>query len=158
MPDFSLFESIKNAKPRSYDPLPVGKYEAKVVSSEFKNAKSSNAPMIAIQFEIINNEEFERRRVFTNIVFTEKALDFAVEKLAALGYTDQVELAENIAGEGDPAIVCRQLLDQFAIITLEQREWNGKINNEVKRIEPLEQQNPLTSAPARPSAAPARPF
>lgn len=154
MPSFSLGDAIRNAKPRSFDPIPAGTYVSKVAAASFKFASTGN-PMFVVRFQITEGE-YENRALFRNIVFTEKSVDIAVEQLAALGFEDQQVLAEALDGSGDPDDVCRAILDVPAILTVTEREWQGKVQNDVKSIRPLQQ---AAGSPAsRPAGAPARPF
>lgn len=76
----------------SFDPLPAGWYNAKMIESEIKPTKAGDGAMLACQFEILDGQ-FTGRRIFHNFNIENKnpvAVKIAYEQLSALGHVTGV--------------------------------------------------------------------
>lgn len=75
-PDVKLFE-----------PMPDGQYKLIITKAEETESKNGNL-MAKLECEVINNEEFNGRRVFHNVTFlapTEKGAGMAIHFLKTIG-------------------------------------------------------------------------
>lgn len=68
-----LLVDLENVQAQSFDPLPAGTYNGIIEECEYKLSKSSGKPMWNIRISI-TDEEYENRKVFTIMSFSEKAL------------------------------------------------------------------------------------
>ena len=58
----------------TFEPVPVGNYDVSIVKAEQTLSKSSNQPMIAVQYRINSPEEHEGRLLFDNFSLQPQAL------------------------------------------------------------------------------------
>lgn len=65
--------------------LDPGDYRFKVVNATEKKAQKSGNPMIELESRVLNPDGTEGRKVYDNLVFTEKALWKVDQFLAAIG-------------------------------------------------------------------------
>lgn len=167
MASFNLGDAIRNATPTSFTPIPAGNYEVTVESAEFTFSKAGSNPMFKLTLVVDDGEpgtlqgDHKGRKLFSRVTFTEKSVDLAVGQMAALGI-DQGALAEALGDGGDPADICRDLIDAPAIakVVIRDDEQYG-VQNDVKRL--IARPSAPGAAPAaapRPAAGgrPARPF
>lgn len=78
----------------SFDPLPTGTYEARVVSGELINSKSGT-PGFEMKFRVLEGE-FKDRLFWTTLWLTPAALPMAKRDLAKLGVTALEQLERPI--------------------------------------------------------------
>lgn len=85
-------EAYHNAKPPegggdwNSDPVPDGKYQARVKSCDLANSKSSGSPMIKWCFTIVGgNKAYLKRYLWKNSVIQENTLGFIKKDLAIFG-------------------------------------------------------------------------
>lgn len=64
-------------------PLPDGEYNAIITSAEYKLSQSSGMPMWALELTI-QGSDFDGRKIFENISFSDKAKPYTKKKLAQL--------------------------------------------------------------------------
>lgn len=70
----------------SFEPMPAGWYEAEAVKSEIKDT-AKGGKMLSVQFQILEPEDFAKRRVFANYNIENAnpmAVEIAYRDLAAL--------------------------------------------------------------------------
>ena len=137
MPSVKLGDQIRNAKPTSFGVIPRGKYEATVDSAEFTTSKTGGNPMFKVTFVIDEGQEHANRKLFANIAFTDKSIDFSVAKMIALGVS-QEDLAEALDG-GDPDDISASIVDMPVTLVVDTRKTDefGE-QNDIKRIIPRE--------------------
>lgn len=139
MAEVSLAELIKNAKPGSTDftPVPIGVYDAEVESAEYKKSTGGH-PGPNITFGITEVGPYEGRKIWCHIMISAKSVNFAVERLAILGVT-QEQLADAVTNN-DWSEVCATLVDKPCRITIEHNAGTGdnagKTYANVKKIAP----------------------
>lgn len=71
----------------SFDPIPAGTYEFEVVDAETKTSNAGNE-YINLQMAVAGGD-FDGRRVFAGLHFTEKALGMTMGALMAFGYEEE---------------------------------------------------------------------
>ena len=137
--NFSEQESSSEAL--SFDPVPTGKYYARVTDITEKEcgpeSKNPGKPYWAVEFTV-QDGEFERRKLWANIMLFEGALYSLVQLLKATGKTEA--LTSGIVPDADDFISAevmlnvRKLRDAYA----EARDGDGEAQwkNEVKGILP----------------------
>ncbi|MGD9725592.1 MAG: DUF669 domain-containing protein [Nitrospira sp.] len=72
------FNDVEEAK---FELIPKGEYDVVVEEAEYKLSQSSNQPMWALTLTI-EGGEYDGRKLFNNVSFSEKALPFAKRTLA----------------------------------------------------------------------------
>lgn len=90
----SVFAAEDNRGASSFEPMPVGWYEAEITKSEMKTTKSGGQ-MLSCQFKILAPEEHAKRIVFGNynlVNANPQAVEIAQRELASL--CDACEVSE----------------------------------------------------------------
>lgn len=120
-----------------FDPLPAGRYDVEVTDAEetkaSQEAKNPGAPMIKIEFTVINDEEYEGRKLWLNLVFTEKSMGPVKGNLLALGYTEE-EMADKKFEVNADELVERRAI---ALVKVGTNPKTKEANNSVKRLAPV---------------------
>lgn len=166
MATVSLAEMIRNAKPGSgdYAIIPVSVYDAVVESAEYKKSTGGH-PGPNITFLIAEPGEYEGRKVWCHIMISEKSVNFAVERLAVLGVS-QEDLANAVTND-NWLEVCQKLVDATCRISIEHNKGTGdnanKVYANVKKILPATGAStagvgPLGGVAVPASAKPTNPF
>lgn len=133
MPSYNLGDAIRNATPSVFTPIPKGNYNVVVESAEYVFSKAGN-PMFNLTLVVEDSEGFDGRKLWSRVVFTEKSVSMAVDQMRALGI-DQDLLAQALSDNGDPAEVCRLLVDAPAVAKVEVDDsYDGTPRNNVKRL------------------------
>ena len=131
-PDFDWDEAIKGAK-QGFEPLPPTTYDVVVKNAEGKQA-STGSPMVKITLEVTSGP-YAGRLVWTNLVVKPGSPDSArifAAKCMAFGLT-----AEWLsASKPTFAQTAAALIGKRATVEVTQRDYNGRITNDVKNIKP----------------------
>lgn len=125
---------IDFTKVKGLDPIPVGWYQGSIVKAEETVSKSSNNPMINVQWKI-EGGKFDGRVIFDSLVFAENTLWRVKRTLQALGYANDFK--------GD--VIPDELVGKSADLQVEIQESEGSdengdpypARNRVKRIRAL---------------------
>lgn len=136
----------------SYEPLPDGDYELKVIESSVATS-STGKTMFKITTEV-QTGPYARRRLWDNLVVSNenpKALGMFFVKLGALGLTKESIQQNNPSNEQ----IAQALQGRPFRATIGTRVWNGKTQNEFKRYMPASAIGTPASAPAASAPAPA---
>lgn len=107
----------------SREPLPEGIYPVSIAKVEQTLSKSSGNPMLKIEFNI-NDPEYSGRKVWANYVLTEAAMWKVMELFKALG----------LPTESIVSIDTDELVGLECSAQIGQREYEGNIQNEVKKV------------------------
>lgn len=103
--------NLKDVK-TDFEPVPPGNYLVQITKAQHQMSKSSNQPMIAAQFRIVDPEEHEGRILFAHFSLQAHALFGIKNFLEALGYDvdrDGIELEpEELVGQEVIAIVTQE--------------------------------------------------
>ncbi len=124
--DTALNMNLTAVEEAKFELLPNGIYPVTITDSEFKYAASSGAPMWAVQGEVTEGE-FAGRKLFTNIVFSEKALPFAKKTLAVL----KPSLCEGDFNMGTDA---PQLIGEKCRFQVTAKKHEGVVRNQVSEV------------------------
>ena len=104
------------------NPLPAGVYLATITGAEVKQSKSSDSQMIAVEFTV-SEGDFAKRKLFRNFSLSEKALGF-LKELCEKGHIEF----------DDDGLDTENMLGAELSLQVGQREYEGKLNNEVEKI------------------------
>lgn len=111
--------------------LPVRDYEVQISELEFKLSASSNKPMWSVVLEVQDEGDFNGRKIYTNLSFSEKALSMTkgVIKVIAPELLEGAFKPREIADNGD-------LLGKFAKVRIKHRMYEGEKQVQVSRWMP----------------------
>jgi len=129
----------------SFEPMPVGTYEAVLTGVEERVAQSSGDPYLNWEFTIVGPSEYDNRKVWDITSLSEKALWRLRQTLVALGL-DPADLSGEI--DFEPT----ELIGSRCLVEVNQEEWEGQMRNRVRKVRISSQTKPIQAAPA---AAPA---
>ena len=107
---------------QSRDPLPEGVYPASIAKVEQALSKSSGNPMLKVEFNI-EADGYQGRKVWSNYVLTEAAMWKVQELFSALGLDTDAILE----------IDTDELVGMTCNLKIAQREYEGNIQNEIKK-------------------------
>jgi hypothetical protein len=165
---------------QAFEPLPVGSYDVRIAESTAKKA-STGKNMLNVRFEVVSGPR-AGRKFFHNFVLTttgenaDRAMSMFFRNMKLFGLDDAYFRA-------NPPLdtVARDLLGKVCNVTVDHREWQGNIQENVKQIKAatpgmaaaattpagpansapvpsgLPQPIPSTAPPAAPPAPPAPP-
>jgi hypothetical protein len=154
MPDVSWDDLLKEADKSEFQPLPVGVYDF-VVSKSEATKSTGGKTMYKVTAEVENNSEYNRRKVFANLVVTPDstaALMFFFRKMAAMGL-DRDYFA---AGPSEEA-VAQALMGRKFRGKVKIEEYLGKDKNEIEEFMPPTGGNAAGPPPPAASNAPPPP-
>jgi hypothetical protein len=117
----------------SFDPLPIGQYDARVTKADHKVSQNGKT-MFNVEFTVINGPH-ANRKVWNNFVVSPdspKALAFFFQHMKALGLTK-----EFFDGNPSEQTVAQNLLNKMCRLDLGHKEYNGSQQNEVKKVLPI---------------------
>lgn len=127
-------ELIKDAGDAgTYEPLPVGDYNFKIVEAPYKRAQSGR-DMWVVKAEVLEGP-YARKLVWNNLVLvtdSPNALAMFFRKMGALGLTQDF-----FAQSPDVETISRALVGRTFRGQVTQREYLGKINNDIAMYYPL---------------------
>ena len=125
----SLSVDLSNIEEMSFEVLPKGTYDVIVDEAEYKISQSGGNPMIALTFKI-EEGEYEGRKLFSNIVFSPKAMPFAKRDIARLGLNHLLE------GPFNPEEAASEFIGQTCRVRVAIEKYEGEDQNRVKAILP----------------------
>lgn len=127
--DGSVMVDLTDIQEASFEAIPIGVYEAVIKDCEFKFAKNSGAPMWSLQCQITEGK-YDKRVIFDNMVFSEKALPFTKKSLSVIA-------PELLEGPFDPADNAGEMQGRTIRMRVGIRTWEGEKQNNVKAYLPL---------------------
>jgi pyruvate/2-oxoglutarate dehydrogenase complex dihydrolipoamide acyltransferase (E2) component len=152
MSSLNWSDLIKDAgETTSYEPLPDGDYELKVIESKAKSTQSGKT-MFSITTEVQGGPH-AKRRVWDNLTVSPenpKALAIFFSKMSALGLNRDYFDTNPSNAQIEQALVGRGFRG-----TIGKRTYNGNVSNEVTKYFRLTADASAPAAPAAPAAAPA---
>ena len=107
----------------TFEPLPAGSYYAKIVKAELGKSSKGN-DMIKVQMEVTDGE-FTGRKLFDNIMLMQESA-FKMK-----------QYAEVIGIESGEEIDTQDFMNRECIVLLGQREYNGQLQNDIKKVSPV---------------------
>lgn len=126
---------METAKNASFDPLPIGNYDAECISADAVTS-STGKPMIKCKFEVITGPH-AKRKFFNQYVLSvenEVALAMFFRQMKAFGMDENFFAAVGAQGLGP---VAQTMLGKRATFELGIRKWQDEDRNEVKSTKPL---------------------
>lgn len=145
-------ELIKDAADGgSFEPLPVGDYNFKIIEAPHKTAQSGR-DMWKVKAEVLDGPH-ARRLVWNNLVLVTEnpnALGMFFRKMGALGLTQ-----EFFSQNPDVETISRALVGRAFRGSVTQSEYQGKINNDIAMYYPLQAAPGVVPPVSAPAPAPA---
>ena len=124
------WKDLMQASGGSFEPLPVGDYEVKVIKAEAAST-STGKLMYKMTMDVVSGPH-TNRKVWTNQTLSPEnpnALAMFFNAMGALGLD-----ADFFNTNPSPDAVAQALVGRYAVVSLKQREWNGSMRNEVTAI------------------------
>jgi hypothetical protein len=113
-----------------FEPMPNGRYNVEVHSAEMSDGPGpSGFDYLAVQCIVVDDEDYENRRLFHNFSFSPKALFRFRNFLLAAGW-DEDELTETLSFEEDEL----EGLELVAMVRREKNKETGEIRNVIKNF------------------------
>ena len=113
----------------SFEPLPDGKYECILSEVEAKKSQKGD-DYLAFTFTL--TDEFEGRKAWRNFSLLPQSLWAIKGALVALG-VDRDDLSGSMTLESLIEL-CTSMVGSACRLELTIREWNGKLQNDVKKV------------------------
>jgi hypothetical protein len=133
MADFNYQSLVQEAKASGtttdYEPLPAGDYNVVVEKAEATNSKKGD-PQLVVTF-VVQDGVHAKRKLWHRLTFIPGngvGLAINFRQLDALGATPLLEQG------GSLAQVAGFLTGKSATVAVKQREWNGKMQNDVSDV------------------------
>ena len=118
-------EGLDNASV-GFEPLPPDTYIVIVTSCQIKESSTGN-PMVSLEAEVAEHEEYNGRKLFWNISLVEKAA----------GILKGFLVAANVPISGND-FNTEDIMGQILKVTVTQEEYNGEMRNQVKKFFPTD--------------------
>jgi hypothetical protein len=126
--DDGVLVDLSNVQAQSFDPLPKGNYNGIIEDVEYQLSKSSGKPMWNIRVSV-TDEEYENRKIFTFLSFSEKALPGTKAALAVIA----PELLATAFNPKDPDVIAALVTKPVKLkVDIEKNEEHGD-RNRVKK-------------------------
>ena len=125
----SVAIDLSSVEEATFEALPVGEYEGVIAGAEYKLSQNSGAPMWSLQIQVIGGE-YDNRRVFDNIAFSEKALPFTKKTLATIA-------PELISGPFDPEEAVADMQGKQVRFLTKVESYQGEKQTRIKKYLPL---------------------
>lgn len=127
-----------------FELLPAGSYTVEVLDAEetetSQDAKNPGVPMVKLTFQVVDDPEWEGRKLFNNLVFTDKAMGMVKANLRALGYTDEDFADAHFQVDADELVERRCIAD--VKVQIDPRTKNlpkdqQEKQNSIRRLRPI---------------------
>lgn len=130
--DDGILVDMENVQAQSFDPLPKGNYNAIIEDCEYQISKSSGKPMWNIRLSV-TDEEFENRKIFTFLSFSEKALPMTKTALGVIA----PELLSTKFNPKDPEVIALLVTKSVKVkLDVQKNEEHGDRNSVKKWLLP----------------------
>jgi hypothetical protein len=144
MPKWNEFMQEAGNAPAGFDPLPVGQYDVEITDSKAKVTQNGKA-MYEVKMKVLGGPH-ANRLVWNRFVISPEsstALSIFFQQMKSLGVGP-----EFFAAEPSDDQVAAALMGKRCKVHLEQKEYQGTVRNEVKKIIPPEGGAMMSAAPA----------
>lgn len=121
----SVAVDLSGVEEATFEALPVGEYDGVIAAAEYKLSQSSGAPMWSLQIQVIGGD-YDNRRVFDNIAFSEKALPFTKKTLSVIA-------PELISGPFDPEEAVTELQGKEVRFKTKLETYQGEKQTRIKQ-------------------------
>jgi hypothetical protein len=126
--DDGLIINLEGVKAQTFEPLPVGTYNIIIEEVVFGFSKSSNKPMWNAKLAVTDEGEYQNRKLFTFLSWSEKAIGGSKAALQ----TFAPELAETQLRVNDPELLA-SLAGRKARVRVKMDKYQGEDVNRVGR-------------------------
>lgn len=135
--------------------IPAGPYDAVIEETEAK-AASTGSPMIVAVFKV-ESGPYAGAKVWNNFVLTDKSAGIFMANMMSLGLTaEQIKTSVPTPDLQGLGILAQMLIGARARITVTQKDWQGRMRNEITKIQAATgAAPPQAAAQAAPAAPPA---
>ena len=127
--DASVAIDLTDVQEASFEAVPVGEYDAVIANAEYKLSQSSGSPMWSLQLQIVGGD-YDNRRIFDNISFSEKALPYTKKTIATIA-------PELLSGPFDPEEAAADLQGKEVRIKTKMETYQGEKSARVKQYVPM---------------------
>lgn len=125
--DDGLTIDLSNVEEMSFEPLPKGIYNGIIEECEYQLSKSSGKPMWNVRISV-TDEEYENRKLFTFLSFSEKALPGTKTALAKIA----PELLSGPFNPKDPDVIA-QVVTKPVKVQVSIEKYQDNENNRIKK-------------------------
>ena len=137
--------SFDGVESRTFEPLPVGRYPAKVTALDYNpESTRSGEPTLAWQFTV-QGGEYEGRIGFLNTSLQKQALWSTMRILIALGFAEEEVKSRDWDFE-DPEVI-DSILGKDCIMAIGHQMYEGEKRQRVRRILSAAGEEPGDEAP-----------
>jgi len=124
--------SFEGVEARAFEPLPVGRYPAKVTACEYvPESARSGEPALAWQFTV-QGGDYDGRIGFLNTSLQPQSLWNTLRILLALGFTEE-EVKSHEWDFEDPEVV-DSVIGRDCIISIGHEKYEGETRQRVRRV------------------------
>lgn len=145
--------NLANIEEKSFEAIPAGPYHVKITDYEMQETKDkpenklpAGTPMISWEFTVIRqhktgDDKYANRKLWMRTIIHEKTLFNLKGLLRATGqYSDEDLESEALDFEPD------EVVGAEVVAIVAQREYNGDMTNDVKRVKSLSEDREEASA------------
>jgi len=124
--------SFGEVEAREFEPLPVGRYPAKITALEYNpESARSGEPALAWQFTV-QGGEYDGRIGFLNTSLQQQSLWSTLRILMAIGFSEE-EIKSHVWDFEDPEVV-DSILNNDCIIAIGHEMYEGQKRQRVRRV------------------------
>lgn len=124
--DGSLTMDLSNVEEATFEAVPRGKYPCVIETCEFKHSQNSGAPMWALTLAITEGE-YEGRKLFSFLSFSEKAMPYTKRTLKAIA-------PEFLSGPFDMADGASDMEGKNVVANVTIEKYEGEARSRVKDL------------------------
>ena len=136
MEGFNLQEWEKEAEKNSFTPLPIGTYKGIIFDLQATESKNGKA-MIKVTFKLTDGD-YKNRQIFSNYIMNAASWWKFRELLIAAQY-DTAQLPKQVKDHYELlSYIKNDMLGKSVWLKVGQREYEGNIYNDVKKVTPAE--------------------
>jgi hypothetical protein len=112
-----------------FEAIPKGIYDGEIDTVEFGMSNNSGAPMLTLQIAITNSEQYNGRKLYTYLSFSQKALPFTKATIQRMA-------PELLSGKFSPQAVADQgmLLGKPVRIRVAVEDYQGEPRSKISQV------------------------
>lgn len=129
--DGTMIDLSEVPEDSGFETIPRGTYDVIITKCEYKLSQSSGNPMWALELEVENNEQYNGRKLFTQLVFSAKMLGRTKKALAIIGCSNLLQGAFNAE---DPEVTDQLIGKTARAVVAIGKNQEGEDRNEVKNL------------------------
>lgn len=128
--DTNVMVDLSEVQAASFEVLPRGTYSGVISNCEFQYSQNAGKPMWALQLTV-SEGEYEGRKLFTHMSFSEKALPMTKKSLAIVA-------PEFLSKEFNPEAEASEMEGKSVRFKVTIQKYQGEDRNRVNDFVPLE--------------------